>query len=125
MCGIFVKQNLRRNINENNIQNQQYHYVFVRTDSRAVPALAYQKALERYPGMCLRCLLSLLAAERLQCLQIFRRRDRHQCLRFKKTTMDVLVDKLMKGPSSFKGKDPIDSFCGLFDKRKGKYKWMK
>ncbi|MGN0131688.1 MAG: glycoside hydrolase family 3 protein [Lachnospiraceae bacterium] len=33
----------------------------------------------------------------------------------KETTMDVLVEKLMKGPSAFKGTDPIDSFCGLFD----------
>lgn len=33
----------------------------------------------------------------------------------KETTMDSLVEKLMKGSSAFKGKDPIDSFCGLFD----------
>ena len=33
----------------------------------------------------------------------------------KETTMDALVEKLMTGPSAFHGKDPIDSFCGLFD----------
>lgn len=32
-------------------------------------------------------------------------------------TLDALVEKLMKGPSAFHGKDPIDSFCGLFDAR--------
>ena len=31
------------------------------------------------------------------------------------STMEKLVDKLMTGPEAFKGKDPIDSFCGLFD----------
>ena len=35
----------------------------------------------------------------------------------KEATIDALVDKLMKGPSSFYGKDPIDSFCGLADAR--------
>jgi len=30
-------------------------------------------------------------------------------------TMDALVDALMTGPEAFKGKDPIDSFCGLWD----------
>ena len=33
------------------------------------------------------------------------------------TTLDALVDQLMAGPDAFKGKDPIDSFCGLFDAR--------
>lgn len=33
----------------------------------------------------------------------------------KESTFDALVDALMKGPGAFKGKDPIDSFCGLFD----------
>lgn len=33
----------------------------------------------------------------------------------KETTMEVLVEKLMEGPSAFLGTDPIDSFCGLFD----------
>lgn len=33
----------------------------------------------------------------------------------KEATMDMLVDKLMKGTSAFKGTDPIDSFCGLTD----------
>lgn len=32
-------------------------------------------------------------------------------------TLDALVEKLMKGKSAFHGKDPIDSFCGLFDAR--------
>ena len=31
------------------------------------------------------------------------------------STMEKLVDKLLEGPDSFKGNDPIDSFCGLFD----------
>ena len=35
----------------------------------------------------------------------------------KDTTLDALVDKLVSGPDSFKGQDPIDSFCGLFDAR--------
>ena len=33
------------------------------------------------------------------------------------STMEKLVDKLLAGPDAFKGKDPIDSFCGLFDAR--------
>lgn len=33
------------------------------------------------------------------------------------STMEKLVDKLLAGPDAFKGKDPIDSFCGLFDTR--------
>ncbi len=33
------------------------------------------------------------------------------------STMEKLVDKLLTGPDAFKGKDPIDSFCGLFDTR--------
>ncbi|MCD8021036.1 MAG: beta-hexosaminidase [Clostridiales bacterium] len=35
----------------------------------------------------------------------------------KSDTFDALVDKLMEGPDAFKGTDPIDSFCGLFDAR--------
>ena len=35
----------------------------------------------------------------------------------KDTTLDALVEQLMIGPEAFKGKDPIDSFCGLFDTR--------
>jgi len=35
----------------------------------------------------------------------------------KPTTMDALVEGLTGGPEAFKGKDPIDSFCGLFDAR--------
>jgi beta-N-acetylhexosaminidase len=30
-------------------------------------------------------------------------------------TMDALVDALLTGPEAFKGQDPIDSFCGLWD----------
>ena len=30
-------------------------------------------------------------------------------------TMDALVDALLEGPEAFKGKDPIDSYCGMFD----------
>lgn len=30
-------------------------------------------------------------------------------------TLDALVESLMTGPEAFKGKDPIDSYCGLFD----------
>ncbi len=32
-------------------------------------------------------------------------------------TMDALVDALMTGKEAFKGTDPIDSFCGLWDTR--------
>ena len=32
-------------------------------------------------------------------------------------TFDALVDALLKGPETFKGQDPIDSFCGLYDTR--------
>ncbi|MCD8085913.1 MAG: beta-hexosaminidase [Clostridiales bacterium] len=32
-------------------------------------------------------------------------------------TFDALIDDLMTGPEAFKGSDPIDSFCGLFDAR--------
>ena len=32
-------------------------------------------------------------------------------------TMDALVDALVTGPEAFKGKDPIDSFCGMWDTR--------
>ena len=35
----------------------------------------------------------------------------------KDTTFDALVENLMEGESAFKGTDPIDSFCGLFDAR--------
>lgn len=35
----------------------------------------------------------------------------------KDTTLDALVADLMKGPEAFRGKDPIDSFCGLWDTR--------
>jgi len=30
-------------------------------------------------------------------------------------TMDALVDALLEGPEAFKGSDPIDSFCGMWD----------
>ncbi len=30
-------------------------------------------------------------------------------------TMDALVDALLTGPDAFKGSDPIDSFCGMWD----------
>ena len=33
----------------------------------------------------------------------------------KPVTMEALVEKLLAGPESFVGKDPIDSFCGLWD----------
>ncbi len=33
----------------------------------------------------------------------------------KDDTMDALVEALLSGPDAFKGKDPIDSFCGLWD----------
>ena len=35
----------------------------------------------------------------------------------KDTTLDALVEDLMNGEEAFKGTDPIDSFCGLFDAR--------
>jgi len=30
-------------------------------------------------------------------------------------TMDALVDALLTGPEAFKGSDPIDSYCGMWD----------
>ncbi|MCF0134911.1 MAG: beta-hexosaminidase, partial [Lachnospiraceae bacterium] len=33
-------------------------------------------------------------------------------------TMDALVEALVTGPEAFKGKDPIDSFCGYWDARR-------
>ena len=33
----------------------------------------------------------------------------------KPSTLDALVDNLVTGPEAFKGKDPIDSFCGPWD----------
>ena len=30
-------------------------------------------------------------------------------------TMDALVDALLEGPEAFKGTDPIDSYCGMWD----------
>ena len=35
----------------------------------------------------------------------------------KSYTMDALVEALVTGPEAFHGKDPIDSFCGLWDTR--------
>ena len=35
----------------------------------------------------------------------------------KDVTMDALIAKLMAGEEAFTGKDPVDSFCGLFDTR--------
>ncbi len=35
----------------------------------------------------------------------------------KDTTFDALIADLMEGKEAFKGTDPIDSFCGLFDAR--------
>jgi len=32
-------------------------------------------------------------------------------------TMDALVDALVTGPEAFRGSDPIDSFCGMWDTR--------
>jgi len=32
-------------------------------------------------------------------------------------TMDALVDALVAGPEAFRGTDPIDSFCGMWDTR--------
>lgn len=32
-------------------------------------------------------------------------------------TLDALVEKLVEGPQAFRGKDPIDSFCGMWDTR--------
>ena len=29
--------------------------------------------------------------------------------------LDALVDALLTGPEAFKGQDPIDSYCGLWD----------
>ena len=35
----------------------------------------------------------------------------------KEATFDALVEALMGGTEEFRGTDPIDSFCGLFDTR--------
>ena len=35
----------------------------------------------------------------------------------KPDTLDALVDNLVSGADSFKGSDPIDRFCGLWDAR--------
>jgi len=35
----------------------------------------------------------------------------------KPSTMEAIVDKLLTGPEAFTAKDPIDSFCGLWDAR--------
>ena len=35
----------------------------------------------------------------------------------KPSTLDALVDNLVTGADSFRGSDPIDSFCGLWDTR--------
>lgn len=35
----------------------------------------------------------------------------------KDSTFDALVEDLTTGPDAFKGSDPVDSFCGLFDAR--------
>ena len=35
----------------------------------------------------------------------------------KPDTLDTLVENLLSGPEAFKGSDPIDSFCGLWDAR--------
>lgn len=35
----------------------------------------------------------------------------------KEETLNALVDALVTGPEAFKGSDPIDSFCGLWDAR--------
>lgn len=35
----------------------------------------------------------------------------------KDSTFDALVEALMEGPEAFRGQDPIDSFCGLYDTR--------
>ncbi len=35
----------------------------------------------------------------------------------KESTLDALVEKLIIGPESFTGKDPIDSYCGVMDTR--------
>ena len=32
-------------------------------------------------------------------------------------TMDAIVEKLLSGPEAFTDKDPIDSFCGLWNTR--------
>ena len=35
----------------------------------------------------------------------------------KPSTMTALVNNLLEGEEAFKGKDPIDSFCGLWDSK--------
>lgn len=33
------------------------------------------------------------------------------------STLDALVEKMMTGEEAFKGKDPVDAYCGIFDTR--------
>ena len=33
------------------------------------------------------------------------------------STLDALVEKMMAGEKAFKGQDPVDSYCGIFDTR--------
>ena len=33
------------------------------------------------------------------------------------STLDALVEKLMAGEAAFEGKDPVDSYCGVWDTR--------
>lgn len=30
-------------------------------------------------------------------------------------TLDALVEKMMTGEEAFKGQDPVDAYCGIFD----------
>ena len=39
------------------------------------------------------------------------------CYDSSEDTLNALVDALITGPEAFRGKDPIDSFCGLWDTR--------
>ena len=41
----------------------------------------------------------------------------YQRLRLQPSTLDALVDGPVTGPEAFRGSDPIDSFCGLWDAR--------
>ena len=80
-------------------------------------ALVCQREAERFRGMYLKFRLLLSDVDSRQCLQISRRHGPINTYDSKDTTLDALVENLMNGEEAFKGTDPIDSFCGLFDAR--------
>lgn len=81
------------------------------------PALACPRAAERSPGMYSSCRWSSSGCGSPPCWRTCPARTYINTYDAKPATFDALVDDLMAGPDAFKGRDPIDSFCGLFDAR--------